>query len=229
MALPHMTRAELRDLIDKKFPGEFGLHGFPGEVFRVSRTSSYVNDYGRVVYYTERRMPNGKWADFAKGSESELRSQMTSLRTLQANAPANWVPWAVGGAVLAAWWLFSGTSSGASGGGGPTLTPVTGSCPVDPKNFDAWLIEKQLAGNVAPVTLPFPTSYDMLVSLKLAPADLQFGVPFVLVLGNGEFWYYQTKKTAPVKSTKLMNEYCTFAKSLAGALRGHPADYFMVG
>lgn len=139
----------------------------------------------------------------------------------------NWVPWAIGAGVLGAWWAIAGSKT-SSASSGPKLTPAPGSClPIDAGKFDAWLIEKQLAGNIAPVTLPFPTSYDDLVNLKLAPPDLQFGVPFVLVLGNGEFWYYQTRKTPPSKSSNLMNQYCTFVKSLAG-VHGHPADYFML-
>jgi len=138
----------------------------------------------------------------------------------------NWVPWAVGAGVLGAWWLLSGTSKGASSSAEP-IQPLPGSClPIDKTKFEAWLVEKQLAGNTTNITLPFPSTYEFLVTTKLAPADLPFGRPYVLVLGNGEFWYYKDKNSAPVKSPNLMNQYCAYVKSLAGAR--HPADFFMV-
>jgi hypothetical protein len=57
-----------------KFPATFGLHGFPGDVFRLSPTSSYVSGQ-RVVLYTQRKDGN-QWLDFSKGSESELRREI---------------------------------------------------------------------------------------------------------------------------------------------------------
>jgi hypothetical protein len=60
-----------------RFPSTFGLRGFPGGVFRISPTSSYVSGE-RVMLYTERK-DNGAWLDFSKGTESELRSEVTSL------------------------------------------------------------------------------------------------------------------------------------------------------
>jgi hypothetical protein len=59
-----------------KFPPTFGLHGFPGDVFRLSPTSSYVSG-GRVLLYTQRKDGN-QWLDFSKGSESELRREVAS-------------------------------------------------------------------------------------------------------------------------------------------------------
>jgi len=60
-----------------RFPATFGLRGFPGDVFRISPTSSYVSG-GRVMLYTERK-DNDDWLDFSKGTESELRGEVTSL------------------------------------------------------------------------------------------------------------------------------------------------------
>lgn len=60
-----------------RFPATFGLRGFPGDVFRLSPTSSYIADNKRVMLYTQRKDGN-KWLDFAKGTESELRGQVTS-------------------------------------------------------------------------------------------------------------------------------------------------------
>jgi hypothetical protein len=67
---------KIRDAI-ARFPSAFGLRGFPGGVFRISPTSSYVSG-GRVMLYTERK-DNDDWLDFSKGTESELRSEVTSL------------------------------------------------------------------------------------------------------------------------------------------------------
>ena len=67
---------KIRDAI-ARFPSTFGLRGFPGNVFRISPTSSYVSG-GRVMLYTERK-DDGGWSDFSKGTESELRSEITSL------------------------------------------------------------------------------------------------------------------------------------------------------
>lgn len=60
-----------------KFPATFGLRGFPGDVFRISPTASYINDSGRLTLYTQRKDGN-QWLDFAKGSESELRREVIS-------------------------------------------------------------------------------------------------------------------------------------------------------
>ena len=59
-----------------RFPSTFELRGFPGDVFRLSPTSSYVSG-GRVLLYTQRKDGN-QWLDFAKGTESELRSEVIS-------------------------------------------------------------------------------------------------------------------------------------------------------
>lgn len=66
---------KIRDAI-ARFPPTFGLRGFPGDVFRISPTASYVSG-GRVLLYTQRKDGN-QWLDFSKGSESELRREVTS-------------------------------------------------------------------------------------------------------------------------------------------------------
>lgn len=55
-----------------KFPATFGLRGYPGDLFRCSEQSSYINDYGKVTIYTERQAKDGTWQAFAKGSVAEL-------------------------------------------------------------------------------------------------------------------------------------------------------------
>jgi hypothetical protein len=66
---------KIRDAI-ARFPSTFGLRGFPGALFRISPEASYVSG-GRVMLYTQRKTGN-QWLDFAKGSESELRREVTS-------------------------------------------------------------------------------------------------------------------------------------------------------
>lgn len=59
----------------ERFPATFGLRGYPGDVFRLSPTASYIDDSRRVMLYTQRKTGN-QWLDFAKGSESELRREV---------------------------------------------------------------------------------------------------------------------------------------------------------
>jgi hypothetical protein len=59
-----------------RFPPTFGLRGFPGDVFRLSPTASYVSG-GRVLLYTQRKDGN-QWLDFAKETEPELRREVIS-------------------------------------------------------------------------------------------------------------------------------------------------------
>lgn len=64
------------------FPLEFGLRAFPGDRFRLSTASSYVNDSGVVTLYTERWNEQlQKWQSFAKGSAAELRREMVISRS----------------------------------------------------------------------------------------------------------------------------------------------------
>lgn len=61
-----------------KFPAEFGLYAYPGKTFRVDLGSSYMSQ-GQVVLYTEIKMPDGTWLDFAKGTPDELAAEVTTL------------------------------------------------------------------------------------------------------------------------------------------------------
>ena len=62
-----------------QFPEAFGLRGFPGDVFRISKGASYVNDSGAVTLYTQRLVRPGGWLDFAKGTPGELLAEVTPL------------------------------------------------------------------------------------------------------------------------------------------------------
>jgi hypothetical protein len=62
-----------------EFPDTFALRAFPNDTFSISPSSSYVNDSGVVMLYTE-RLVDGKWLSFAKGSPSELRSQILPFK-----------------------------------------------------------------------------------------------------------------------------------------------------
>lgn len=68
--------SKIRDAI-ARFPPMFGLRGFPGDVFRLSPTSSYVSG-GHVMLYTQRK-DGDHWSDFSKGTEPELRGEIVSL------------------------------------------------------------------------------------------------------------------------------------------------------
>ena len=73
---------ETRDAVKNamgQFPSVFGLAGFPGEIFRISESHSYFNDSNVLMLYTERKS-KGEWLSFAKGSVSELRSQVRELK-----------------------------------------------------------------------------------------------------------------------------------------------------
>lgn len=64
----------------KTFPAEFGLRAFPGDRFRLSQASSYVNDSDVVTLYTERWNEGlQRWQSFAKGTAGELRAELRSL------------------------------------------------------------------------------------------------------------------------------------------------------
>jgi hypothetical protein len=64
-----------------KFPATFGLSGFPGYLFRISRDASYIPNRSKaeeVMLYTQVMCANGRWADFAKGSPAELRREIVA-------------------------------------------------------------------------------------------------------------------------------------------------------
>lgn len=58
-----------------KFPGTFGLKAFAG-TFRVSPSSSYINDDGVPMLYTEIHKEDGEWVSFCKGTEEELSASI---------------------------------------------------------------------------------------------------------------------------------------------------------
>ena len=58
-----------------QFPDTFGLRAYPGQTFRISKSSSYVNDNGVLVLYTEVQR-GAYWLSSAKGSVDELRREI---------------------------------------------------------------------------------------------------------------------------------------------------------
>lgn len=95
---------DLTTLINS-FPARFGLRGFPGEVFRLSTSSSYLTHNSTppftlfAMLYTQRQLkaddsrvlqsPStykaGDWLDFAKGTEAEMRREVVALPTDKEN------------------------------------------------------------------------------------------------------------------------------------------------
>lgn len=73
---------KLIDEVIATFPKTFGLRNFPDETFRISPMHSYFTGpgygEGRLMLYTERKREDGSWASFAKGTESELRANITA-------------------------------------------------------------------------------------------------------------------------------------------------------
>lgn len=62
-----------------EFPKEFGLLGFPGRVFSISRGASCFSDQEGVLLYTYILEDGGQWSAFVKCPTSELHSQMVPL------------------------------------------------------------------------------------------------------------------------------------------------------
>jgi hypothetical protein len=75
------------------FPATFGLRAYPGKVFRLSESASYVSR-GAVVLYTQRQVSVAEyvalygskptsvgqlWLDFAKGDAGELRAALVAV------------------------------------------------------------------------------------------------------------------------------------------------------
>ena len=84
-----MTYTEEKVLIKEaasKFPEEFGLKAFPGDVFRISESASYYsagydNEWGKcepgVLLYAQILLPDGKtWSDFSKGTTTEFAQEV---------------------------------------------------------------------------------------------------------------------------------------------------------
>lgn len=66
----------------KLFPETFGLRAFKGEVFRISKTHSYVSDIvgrNKVILYTDVQGVDGEWRSFAKGTIVELMADLVRL------------------------------------------------------------------------------------------------------------------------------------------------------
>lgn len=79
----HSTKAEALAATVASFPGSFGLRAFPGKTFRASLASSYFNDFGEAMIYTQVRNADGTWSDFAKSTDRELRSEIASAPVLR--------------------------------------------------------------------------------------------------------------------------------------------------
>jgi hypothetical protein len=78
MASWEMNKQRVEDAA-KQFPAEFGLRAFPGDVFRISLSASYVNDSDVVTLYTQIKKGD-RWLDFAKGSVNELKRELVKGR-----------------------------------------------------------------------------------------------------------------------------------------------------
>lgn len=61
------------------FPEIFGLRAFPGDVFRISRSFSYVNDSDVLQLATEVKRGDA-WLSFAKGEIAELTDHIVPLQ-----------------------------------------------------------------------------------------------------------------------------------------------------
>jgi len=74
--------AQQRELIAAviaTFPSTFGLRGFPGEVFRISLDASYFQDAtAQALFLYAQRLVDGRWVDFAKGTQLEFWAQVVA-------------------------------------------------------------------------------------------------------------------------------------------------------
>lgn len=61
------------------FPEEFGLRAFPGRVFTIDETASFVNDAGVVMLYVFVKQDNGLCVSFAKGTVEGLWRGLVAL------------------------------------------------------------------------------------------------------------------------------------------------------
>lgn len=61
----------------KRFPEEFGLKAFPGDVFCIEPSACY-RAFGAVTLYVYIKTADG-WLAFCKGTESELQAQIRKL------------------------------------------------------------------------------------------------------------------------------------------------------
>lgn len=70
----HVCEPETIETAAARFPATFGLRGFPGKTFRISKESSFMRD-ATAVLYTQIQTPSG-WYDFAKGTADELSREV---------------------------------------------------------------------------------------------------------------------------------------------------------
>ncbi len=61
-----------------KFPEEFGLRAFPGQMFAISEGASYFSGKTLMLYLAVKGK-DGKWAAFCKGTVSELLREVVRL------------------------------------------------------------------------------------------------------------------------------------------------------
>lgn len=110
------------------------------------------------------------------------------------------IPTLIGGAIVAGVLAFTRKAE--------SSTKTQKTCPVDRQKFETWLIEKGLAGECAPELTTAPANYKALQEAKLAPAEFY---PYVLVLGDGSFWYYPDPSSTASKSENLRSQYAAYS------------------
>lgn len=60
-------------------PANFGLKGFPGDVFHINRASSYVDVGGVIQLYIYTGTGKGVGSAFCKATPAELQEQITEI------------------------------------------------------------------------------------------------------------------------------------------------------
>lgn len=77
--IPNDFGKEAKDAVANaiaRFPKEFGLRAWPGARFQLGTRESYVSR-GIVLLYTQKKQQDGSFSDFCKGTEEELRREIT--------------------------------------------------------------------------------------------------------------------------------------------------------
>ncbi len=77
---PYLSYEEQQALVAAevaKFPGTFGMRGYPGKLFKVCPADSYYSEVYGVLLYVHVQNPDG-WCAFAKGDPEELQSQIVN-------------------------------------------------------------------------------------------------------------------------------------------------------
>ena len=72
-----------------KFPNEFGLKAYFGDVFRVGLSQSFMSD-GVVMLYTQIKTENG-WLDFVKGTVEELLDAVIEVGSKRTPRTTSWM------------------------------------------------------------------------------------------------------------------------------------------